>query len=68
MFFHISAFTVGMTKNGEMSSTRTRPRPAKGSLISRAMAVPTTTVIPITLPSSSRVFITAVPKDGSVTK
>ena len=68
MFFHISALTVGMTKNGEISSTRTMPRPAKGSLMSSAIAMPNTTVMRITLPSNSTVFSTAVPNDGSVTK
>jgi hypothetical protein len=68
MFFHIRALTVGMTKKGEMSNTRTRPRPAKGSLISSASAMPSTTVIKMTLPSRSTVLSTAAPKDGSVTK
>ncbi|MNT62407.1 hypothetical protein D3C72_2001260 [compost metagenome] len=68
MFFHISAFTVGMTKNGEISSTRTMPRPANGSLMSSAIAMPNTTVMRITLPSSKMVLTTAVPNEGSVTK
>ena len=68
MFFHSSALTVGMTKKGEISSTRTRPRPAKGSLISKAIATPSTTVMAITLPKSTRVLLTAEPKEGSVMK
>ena len=68
MFFHISAFTVGMTKNGEISNTRTMPRPGNGSLMSNAIAMPTTTVIRMTLPSSHTVLSTAVLNDGSVTK
>ena len=38
MCFHSSALTVGMTKKGEISSTRTMPRPGKGSLTSSASA------------------------------
>jgi hypothetical protein len=68
MCFHSSAFTVGMTKKGEISSSRTMPRPGKGSLISSASAMPPTTVMTITLPSSSRVLITVAVNDGSVTK
>ena len=68
MFFHSSALTVGMTKKGEINRMRTSPRPASGSLISRAMSTPKTTVMPITLPSNSRVFMMAAPNDGSVTK
>ena len=30
MFFHSSAFTVGMMKKGDISMTRTMPRPRKG--------------------------------------
>ena len=68
MFFHSSALTVGMTKKGEMSRMRTSPRPAKGSLISKAISVPKTTVIPITLLNRTMVFHTAAPNDGSVRK
>lgn len=68
MFFHSRALTVGMTKNGEISRMRTSPRPASGSLISKAISVPATTVIPITLLSSTMVFHTAAPNDGSVRK
>jgi hypothetical protein len=45
MCFHSSAFTVGITKKGEISSTRTMPRPGNGSLTSRRAAMPITTVI-----------------------
>jgi hypothetical protein len=68
MCFHISALTVGITKNGLISSMRTTPRPGNGSLISSASAMPPTTVMTITLPISSNVFSTAVPNDGSVMK
>ena len=68
MCFHSSAFTVGITKNGEISSTRTTPRPGKGSSISSASATPPTTVMTMTLPSSSSVLTIAVQNDGSVTK
>ena len=68
MCFHSSAFTVGMTKKGEISSTRTMPRPGNGSLTSSASATPSTTVMTITLPISTSVFHTAGQKSGSVTK
>ena len=68
MCFHSSALTVGITKNGEISSTRTMPCPGNGSLTSSAIRMPSTTVIAITLPSSSSVLTMAVPNDGSVTK
>ena len=68
MCFHSSAFTVGMTKKGEISSTRTTPRPGNGSSISSASATPPTTVMAMTLPSSSSVLTMAVQNDGSVTK
>ena len=68
MCFHSSALAVGMTKKGEISSTRTMPRPGNGSLTSSARATPSTTVIAITEPSSDSVFSTDGPKSGSVTK
>jgi hypothetical protein len=68
MCFHSSALTAGMTKNGEISSTRTMPRPGKGSFTSSASSTPNTTVITITLPISSSVFHTAGQKSGSVMK
>ena len=68
MCFHSSAFTVGITKKGEISSTRTMPRPGKGSFTSSASATPSTTVMTITLPISTSVFHTAGQKSGSVTK
>ena len=49
MCFHSSALAVGMTKNGEISSTRTMPRPGNGSLTSSARATPRITVIAITV-------------------
>ena len=32
MFFHSNAFTVGMMKKGDISMTRTMPRPRKGTV------------------------------------
>ena len=52
MFFHSSAFTVGMTKNGEINNNRTTLRPANGSWTSSAIKTPNTTVMAITLPNS----------------
>ena len=63
MCFHNNALTVGITKNGEMSNKRTKPRPGKGSSMSRAMAKPNTTVMAITLPSNNRVLTTATLKE-----
>ena len=67
MFFHSNAFTMGMTKKGEINKIRTKPRPANGSLINNATATPKTTVMAITLPSSSKVLPMAVMNEGSVT-
>ncbi len=68
MCFQRSALTVGITKNGEISSTRTMPWPGNGSFTSSAIRMPSTTVIRITLPSSSSVLTMAVANDGSVMK
>ena len=68
MCFHSRALTVGMTKKGEISRMRTMLRPGKGASTSSASKMPPTTVIRITLPSSSRVLMTAAPNDGSVMK
>jgi len=68
MCFHSSAFTVGITKKGEINSTRTRPRPGNGASINSARATPRIAVITMTLPSSSTVFTTAAENDGSVRK
>ena len=68
MCFHSSALAVGITKNGEIKSTRTMPRPGNASLTSSASPTPNTTVIAITEPSSTSVFITDGPKSGSVMK
>jgi len=68
MCFHSSAFAVGMTKNGEIKSTRTTPRPGNGASTRSARPMPPTTVIAITEPSSTIVFHTEGPKSGSVTK
>ena len=68
MCFHSSALTAGMTKKGEISSTRTMPRPGKGSFTSSASSTPSTTVMTITLPIKSSVFQVAGQKSGSVMK
>ena len=68
MCFHSNALTAGMTKKGEISSTRTMPRPGKGSLTSNASSTPPMMVMRMTLPISISVFHTAGQKSGSVTK
>ena len=68
MFFHSRAFTVGMMKNGEISMTRTMPRPGNRWSTSMASARPRVTVITRTDPTRSRVLTTAGPKAGSVRK
>ena len=68
MCFHSSALTVGITKNGEINSSRTMARPGKASSINKASAAPTTTVMMITLPNSQMVLSTATENEGSVRK
>ena len=68
MFFQIRALTVGMMKNGEISSTRTMPRPKKGLFTSSARAMPRVTVMIRTEPTNNRVFCSAGMKASSVTK
>ena len=43
-------------------------RPGKGSLMSKASAMPNTTVMPMTENSNTSVFFTAGPKASSVKK
>ena len=45
MFFQISALTVGMTKNGAITSRRAMPRPKNSWSNRTASSVPSTTVI-----------------------
>ncbi len=68
-FFQISAPTVGMMKNGEISSTRTMPRP-KNSLASSSALIntPSTILISSTLPTSNRVLVAPGMKPESVRK
>ena len=68
MFFHSRALTVGMMKNGEISRTRTMPRPGNRWLTRTARASPRVTVMTSTDPTSSSVFPTAGTKAGSVRK
>ena len=68
-FFQSSALTVGMMKNGEISNTRTAPRPKNSpASSSAAMSTPNATLIASTLPTSSRVFSAPGRKPASVTK
>ena len=68
MFFHSSALTVGMMKKGEISITRTTPRPGKLRSTNTARLSPTETVMISMDPTSSSVFRTAGRKAGSVRK
>ncbi|MNV90239.1 hypothetical protein D3C71_1846080 [compost metagenome] len=65
----ISEPTVGMMKNGEMSSTLTMPRP-KNSLASSKAAIktPKITLISSTLPTNINVLSAPGRKPESVTK
>ena len=68
-FFHIRALTVGMMKNGEISSTRTMPRPEKSPASSKAaISTPNTTLMASTLPTRISVFMAPGRKPASVTK
>ena len=68
MFFHNSALTVGMMKKGEISRTRTIPRPLNSRSMSTAIASPRMVEIPRTLPTRSNVFHSAGMNAGSVQK
>ena len=68
MFFQSRAFTVGMMKNGEISMTRTIPRPGNRWSTRRASASPRVTVTARTDPTRSSVFRAAGRKAGSVRK
>ena len=56
MFFHTSAATGGMTKNGDMTRMRTMPWPHIGWSRSRASRMPKTMVMARTLMTSTSVF------------
>ena len=62
MFFQSRALTVGMMKNGEISMTRTMPRPGNRWLTRMARASPRVTVMTSTDPTSRSVFRSAGPR------
>ena len=68
MFFHTSAATGGITKNGEITRMRTIPWPKIGWSISIAMAMPPTTVITRTPSTMESVLPIACQNAGSVRK
>ena len=68
MFFHTSAETVGMTKNGAITSRRTMPWPQIGWSSSSASSTPPITVISSTPTTRIRVLPMACTKAGSVRK
>ena len=68
MFFHTSALTVGMTKNGAMTMMRTKPRPKIGWSSSSASNTPPTMVMTSTAPTSCSVLASADRNAGSVRK
>ncbi|MNP28951.1 hypothetical protein D3C76_1219560 [compost metagenome] len=58
-----------MMKNGEISMTRTMPRPRNSLASSRALInTPSTTLISSTLPTSSKVLVAPGMKPESVRK
>ena len=65
MFFHTSAATGGMTKNGEITRMRTTPCPKIGWSMSSATAMPPTTVIASTPSTMASVLRIACQKAGS---
>ncbi len=67
-FFQTSALTVGMTKNGAITISRTMLRPITGWSSSSARGTPSTIVSASTEPTSTRVFCSEARKAGSVRK
>ena len=67
-FFQTSALTVGITKNGAITISRTMLRPITGWSSSSASGVPSRMVIASTEPTSTSVFCSEVRKAGSVRK
>src|SRR6218665_2601087 len=49
MCFQSRALTVGITKKGAISSSRTKDRPGNGASVNSASATPSSTVMMITL-------------------
>ncbi len=64
-FFQISALTVGITKNGEIISTRAMPRPGKPVSNTAASTAPSPTVTTRTAPTSTTVTISEEISAGS---
>ena len=67
-FFQTSALTVGITKNGAITISRTMLRPITGWSSSSASGVPSRMVMARTEPTSTSVFRSEVRKAGSVRK
>ena len=67
-FFQTSALTVGITKNGAITISRTMLRPITGWSSSSASGVPTRMVMARTEPTNTKVFCREVKKAGSVRK
>src|SRR5271170_3882909 len=67
-FFHTSALTVDMTKNGAMTMTRSTFSPNTGWSISKATKRPPTTLITSAEMTRINVLKSAVRKSGSVRK
>ena len=67
-FFQTSALTVGITKNGAITISRTMLRPITGWSSSSASGMPSTMVITSTEPTSTSVFCSEARKAGSVRK
>ena len=68
MLIHKTALTEGITKNGEIKSTRTIPRPGKVRFINIEIANPKITVRIIMLPTIRRLFCTANQKSFDLYK
>ena len=68
IFFHTSADTVGITKNGAITRTRTMPRPQNGRFNNNASAMPPITVITSTPTTRISVLLSAARNAGLVRK
>ena len=68
MCFQSNAFTVGITKKGEINKILTKACPGNGLLINKAIAKPKPTVITTTLNNRISVLITESVKAGFVMK
>ena len=68
MCFQSNAFTVGITKKGEINKILTNDCPGKGLLIRSAIARPKPTVIITTLPNNISVLIIESKNAGLVMK